>query len=128
MNTSTETNYTVTGLTFSTDYTFTVKSKDAGNLSKASTSETLTTKVLSPTQLCSRTKTTSSSVLNWTAPADSTDVVGYNVYNGDELEYATTSTETNYTVTGLTSSTDYTFYSEIDKAGNLSDASNVTKL
>jgi hypothetical protein len=28
------------------------------------------------------------------------DVVGYNVYNGDELEH--TSTETNYTVTGLT--------------------------
>jgi chitin-binding protein len=57
--------------------------------------------------------------------ADSTDVVGYNVYNGDELEYATTSTETNYTVTGLTSSTDYTFtVKSKDKAGNLSDASN----
>jgi hypothetical protein len=34
--------------------------------------------------------------LNWTVPTDVTDVVGYNVYNGDELEYATTSTETNY--------------------------------
>jgi hypothetical protein len=37
------------------------------------------------------------------------DVVGYNVYNGDELEHEITSTETNYTVTGLTFSTDYTF-------------------
>jgi hypothetical protein len=29
------------------------------------------------------------------------DVVGYNVYNGDELEHEII-TETNYTVTGLT--------------------------
>jgi hypothetical protein len=63
----------------------------------------------SSTALAATKTTSSSTVLNWTAPADSTDVVGYNVYNGDELEYATTSTETNYTVTGLTSSTDYTF-------------------
>jgi hypothetical protein len=55
--------------------------------------------------------------------ADSTDVVGYNVYNGDELEYAT-STETNYTVTGLTSSTDYTFTVKSKDKANLSDASN----
>jgi chitin-binding protein len=53
------------------------------------------------------------------------DVVGYNVYNGDELEYATTSTETNYKVTGLTSSTSYTFtVKSKNKAGNLSEASN----
>jgi hypothetical protein len=44
----TETNYTVTGLTFSTDYTFTVKSKIKQEIYQSSTSETLTTKVLSP--------------------------------------------------------------------------------
>jgi chitodextrinase len=43
---------TVTGLTSSTDYTFTVKSKDkAGNLSDASNDETITTKPSAPTNL-----------------------------------------------------------------------------
>jgi chitodextrinase len=42
---TTETTYTVTELTSSTDYTFIVKSKDeAGNLSAASDQETITTK------------------------------------------------------------------------------------
>jgi chitodextrinase len=45
VDTTTETTYTVTELTSSTDYTFIVKSKDeAGNLSAASDQETITTK------------------------------------------------------------------------------------
>jgi hypothetical protein len=73
---------------------------------KASTSETQP--VHPPTALAATT-TSSSTVLNWTAPADSTDVVGYNVYNGDELESMPLLVLKLTTVTGLTSSTDYTF-------------------
>jgi hypothetical protein len=66
-----------------------VKSKDkAGNLSEASTPETITTKPSAPTNLQASTTTSSSTVLTWTASVDEA-VTGYNVYNGDELEYAT---------------------------------------
>jgi hypothetical protein len=41
------------------------------------------------------------------------NVVGHNVYNGDELEYATTGTETTYTVDLLLAQT--TLYSEIKR-------------
>jgi hypothetical protein len=69
-----------------------------------------------PTELAAASSTTSSStVLDWTAPNDNAqDVVGYNVYNGDELEYATTGTETTYTVTGLLLA-QTTLYSEIKR-------------
>jgi hypothetical protein len=109
--TSTNFKQIVNNLTPSTEYTFIVKSKDnAGNLSEATTPVTATTDSLNaPTELAASSTTSSSTVLDWTAPNDNAqDVVGYNVYNGDELEYATTGTETTYTVTGLTSSTDYT--------------------
>jgi hypothetical protein len=46
---------------------------------------TVTTKRTAPTNLQASATTSSSTVLNWTAPTDVTDVVGYNVYNGDEL-------------------------------------------
>jgi hypothetical protein len=74
---------------------------------------TVTTKRTAPTNLEASATTSSSTVLNWTASQNVTDV-GYNVYNGDELEYATTSTETNYKVVDLLLAL-ATLYSEIKK-------------
>jgi hypothetical protein len=94
-----------------------VKSKDNMEIyPKRLPSNCTTDSLNAPTELAASSTTSSSTVLDWTAPNDNAqDVVGYNVYNGDELEYATTGTETTYTVTGLTSSTDYTLYSEIKR-------------
>jgi hypothetical protein len=54
-----------------------VKSKDkAGNLSEASTPETIRTKPSAPTNLQASTTTSSSTVLTWTASVDEA-VTGY---------------------------------------------------
>jgi hypothetical protein len=76
--------------------------------------------------------TSSSTVLNWTASEDPA-VTAYNVYkfstttqNGivNEPGYLGTTTSTTYPVTGLTSSTEYSFTVKQDEAGNLSEATN----
>ncbi|MFT5231919.1 MAG: bacillolysin, partial [Candidatus Azotimanducaceae bacterium] len=87
-----------------------------------------------PIDLQATETTSSSTVLSWTAPEDATDVAGYNVYQVlseqatgsiSESGYMGTTTATNYTVTELTSSTDYTFIVKAkDNAENLSKASN----
>jgi chitodextrinase len=52
------TSYTVTGLSSGTDYTFTVKSKDAsGNLSTASNAVTVTTGTVAATYCASKGET-----------------------------------------------------------------------
>lgn len=76
-----------------------------------------------PNTLAASGTTTTSTNLSWTASTDNVAVTGYNVYQGSTLIGSTTSTS--YSVTGLASSTAYTFSVKAkDAAGNLSVASN----
>jgi hypothetical protein len=59
-----ETTYTVTELTSSTDYTFTVNWIVDGDLSAATDAVTVTTKTSAPTNLQASATTSSSTVLN----------------------------------------------------------------
>ncbi|WP_082422457.1 endonuclease [Aquimarina longa] len=63
------------------------------------------------------TKTTT--VLSWSASTDNISVTGYNIYKNGA--FLSTSTSTNYTVTGLTGNTAYSFFVKAkDAAGNIS--------
>jgi chitodextrinase len=130
LTSTTATTFTVSGLTVSTTYVFTVKAKDAaGNVSVASNSvsvTTLTPDTTAPTapSLVASGTTASSTNLSWSGATDNIGVTGYNVYQGTTLLGSTT-TATSFTVTGLTPSTTYTFYVQAkDAAGNISVASN----
>lgn len=80
-----------------------------------------------PASLAASGTTSSATNLSWTASTDNVAVTGYNVYNGATL--ATTVTGTTATVSGLTSSTAYTFTVKAkDAAGNLSAASNAVSV
>jgi chitodextrinase len=106
--------FNVTGLTQSTQYTFSVKAKDAANNIASGSSVTSTTSaqpadVTPPanvTGLASSNLTATGVTLAWTASASS-DIKDYNIYNGATL--ITTVTGVTYNVTGLTASTSYTF-------------------
>lgn len=134
ITTVTGTTYTVTGLSPSTAYTFTVKAKDAAsNLSDASneaivtTLATDTTPPSAPTALTASGTTATSTNLSWTASTDNVAVTGYNVYNGATL--VNTVTGTSYNVTGLSPSTAYTFTVKAkDAKDNLSAASNAVNI
>ncbi len=130
----TSTSFTDTGLTASTQYSYTVKAVDAaGNVSAASASVNATTKASSDTTPPSVptnvtvTGTTSDSVsLSWTASTDDTGVTGYQVIRqeGDALQVVGTPTTTSFTDTGLTASMQYSYVVKaLDAAGNLSAAS-----
>jgi len=130
------TTFTVTGLTATTTYTFTVKAKDAaGNASVASNAVTVTTLTPVPDTIApaapilSASGTTSTTTnLSWTGATDNIGVTGYNVYRGTTLLGSTT-IATTYAVTGLTASTAYTFYVQAkDAAGNVSVASNTVSV
>ncbi|WP_339919333.1 M4 family metallopeptidase [uncultured Flavobacterium sp.] len=125
--------YTVAGLSASTQYTFTVKAKDAaGNVSTSSNTVNVTTLTpapdatapTAPTGLTAASTTATSTNLTWTASTDNVAVTGYDVYQGSTLKATVTSTS--YAVTGLTASTAYTFSVKAkDAAGNVSASSNV---
>ncbi|MFL6114708.1 MAG: glycoside hydrolase family 6 protein [Catenulispora sp.] len=131
IGTSTTTTFTDTGLTASTQYTYTVKAFDAaGNSSAASTAVTATTSGETgdttppsmPTGLTASNITTSSITLSWTASTDNVGVTGYDVYRGTAL--AGSSATTSFTDTGLSASTQYTYTVKAhDAAGNASAAS-----
>ena len=130
----TGTSTTVTGLTASTAYTFTVKARDAaGNISAASAPLSVTTDAVAgdttapsaPTGVTSPTKTSSSVSLSWTASTDNVGVTGYEVFVNGSATAAATVTTTSATVSGLTASTTYAFTIKArDAAGNRSVASN----
>jgi chitinase len=112
----TGTSATVSGLTPSTAYSFTVKAKDSkGTASPASAALAVTTTnpaddtapPSAPPGLRSTAADATSVSLTWTASTDNTDVVSYDVYRGTSL--ATTVTTTSAVVTGLAPSTSYTF-------------------
>ncbi len=135
-STTTATTFAVTGLTASTVYSFTVKSKDAaGNVSVTSnavsvttlTPATDTTAPTAPTLSASGTTSTTTN-LSWTGATDNVAVRGYDVYRGTTLLGSTT-TATTFAVTGLTASTAYTFNVRAkDAAGNVSLNSNTVSV
>jgi chitinase len=129
----TGTTATVSGLTASTAYTFTVRAKDAaGNTSGASNALSVTTDGSGggdtqapsvPGSLRSTAKTSSSVALAWNASTDNVGVAGYDVYRGSTLELSVSGTTAN--VTSLAANTAYTFTVRAkDAAGNTSGASN----
>ena len=135
-STTTATTYAVSGLTASTTYSFTVKAKDAaGNVSVASNAVAVTTLApvpdttapTAPTLSASGTALTTTN-LSWSGATDNVGVTGYNIYQGTTLLGSTT-TATTFAVTGLTTSTTYTFYVQAkDAAGNISVASNTVSV
>lgn len=128
-------NYTATGLTANTAYSFQVKAVDAvGNLSAGSNTVNVTTsQVVNDTQAPTApgnlhvmgTPTSSSVTLMWSPSTDNVGVTGYKIYRGTTLAGTVSGTTTEYTVSGLSASTSYTFtVRAIDAAGNESAASN----
>jgi chitodextrinase len=132
-STTIATTFTVTSLTPSTTYTFTVKAKDAaGNLSVNSNAVSVTTVApdvippTAPTLSASGTNSTST-ILSWSGATDNVGVTGYDVYRGAIL-IGSTSLAT-FTATGLTPLTSYSFTVRAkDAAGNVSVPSNTVTI
>ncbi len=135
LGSTTATSTSVTGLSASTTYSFTVKAKDAaGNVSSASNAVSVTTlasvsDTTPPTApFLSVAGTTSSATnLSWSGATDNVGVTGYNVYQNSALVGSTVSTS--YAVSGLAASSTYSFFIKAkDAAGNLSVASNAVSV
>ena len=131
IGTSATNSYSDTGLTASTQYTYTVSAYDAaGNNSSQSTSASATTQASSsdttppstPTNLSATAISSSAINLSWTASTDNVGVTGYKIYRGG-VQIGTSATNS-YSDTGLTASTQYTYtVSAYDAAGNNSSQS-----
>jgi trimeric autotransporter adhesin len=135
IQTVTGTTASVTGLTASTAYTFSVRAKDAaGNVSPSSNVVNVTTLAppdtqspTAPSNLVASNITQTSVNLSWTASTDNVGVTGYDVYQGSSV--IQTVTGTTASVTGLTANTAYTFSVKArDAAGNISPSSNVVNV
>ncbi|XLS29390.1 M4 family metallopeptidase [Flavobacteriaceae bacterium M23B6Z8] len=124
----------ITGLTAATNYTFSVKAKDAaGNESASSNEVSVTTDTGStadteaptaPTGLAASNVTQTTLDLSWNAASDNVGVTEYDVYQGSSLIGTTSGTSTG--ITGLTASTTYSFSVRAkDAAANVSPSSNV---
>ncbi|SEL16229.1 chitinase [Stigmatella aurantiaca] len=115
------TSFTVSNLTASTAYSFSIKAKDAaGNVSAASNTLSVTTNASGPAcaalpsvpgGLASPSKSSSSVSLTWNAasPGTNCSIAGYDIYNGSTRVAQTSGTGTSYTVSGLNANTAYTF-------------------
>ena len=105
--------YTVTGLTNGTAYTFTVAAINTvgtGAASASSASVTPLTTVADPPTIGTATAANTSATLTWTAPLNNGGfaITGY-VITPSTGSPITVGNVTNYTVTGLTNGTAYTF-------------------
>jgi uncharacterized repeat protein (TIGR02543 family) len=125
-----DTSLSLIGFKSGTQYTFTVKARDAaGNTSVASNQTTVilgqqidSTPPTAPSNLRSTNATSASVSLAWNASSDDTGVVIYHVYSNGLV--VTNPTSTSATVTGLSPSTSYTFtVTAQDATGNVSNAS-----
>ncbi|WP_422657700.1 lytic polysaccharide monooxygenase [Paenibacillus sp. EC2-1] len=82
-----------------------------------------------PTGLAAAATTSTSTSLSWNASSDNVGVTGYKIYNGSSLVTTVSASTLNYTVTGLTANTAYTFtVKATDAAGNESAASNAVSV
>jgi chitinase len=133
VTTVTGTTATVSGLTASTAYSFTVRAKDAaGNESGDSNAVSVSTKPntggdtqkpTAPTNLKVTATGQNSVSLSWSLSTDNVGVTQYRVFvNGVDTDW---STDGVHVQNGLQPNTTYSFYVKAkDDAGNLSDASN----
>jgi glucose/arabinose dehydrogenase/chitodextrinase len=129
----TVTNYTVTGLTPATAYSFYAVARDAaGNVSENSSTVNPTTQSpdteapSAPTDLVASSISYNSFDLSWTASTDNIGVTGYNVFVNGNMVNGSLVTGTTYTVTGLTELTIYTAYVvALDQAGNNTAGSSI---
>ncbi|AUC83996.1 hypothetical protein CW731_01225 [Polaribacter sp. ALD11] len=108
---TTNTNYTISGLSANTSYAVTVLAKDiANNKSAKSTAVNGSTTIDSeaptvPTNVIITNQTGTSFKANWTASTDNAAVVGYDIFV--DGTYKTSTVNTSYTINGLTVSTTY---------------------
>ena len=130
---STTSPYTVTGLSASTSYVFTVKAKDASNnisvSSNAVTVTTLAPDTEAPTtpSLSASGTTNVSTTLTFTGATDNIGVTAYEIYKDGALIANVNNSP--YTVTGLSASTTYIFTVKAkDDAGNVSPLSNAVSV
>ena len=112
--TSTTTSYTASGLSAGTNFSFTVKARDAdGNFSIDSNSVSVTTLSSDTTPpsapvLSNSLTAITSTFLSWTGATDNVAVASYDIYRNEVFLINTAATT--YLVTGLTTATPYTFY------------------
>jgi endonuclease I/chitodextrinase len=86
-----------------------------------------TTAPTAPTNMAATSITETSLILNWTVATDNIAVTAYDVYKGTTK--IATVTNTNYTVTNLTASTNYSFYVKAkDAANNVSNSSTIVNV
>ncbi|MFS0985622.1 fibronectin type III domain-containing protein [Enterococcus durans] len=123
--------FTDTGLTEDTEYTYEVRAFDAaGNQSEASNEVFVRTSVpvddeapTMPLNLKVENVTTDAVNLSWEASTDNIGVAGYRVYRDKQLVQEVQGEQ--FTDTGLTEDTEYTYeVRTFDAAGNQSEASN----
>ena len=115
------TSYTVSGLKAATQYTFTIKAKDAAmNWSEPGLSVTETTRQeeqqdnsapywLDGSSITVSEVSQTGMTLTWPAAQDDVVVAGYAIYNGDIQVGVVLGNVTSYMVSGLNAATQYTF-------------------
>ena len=133
VGTSTSTSYTDSGLTASTQYSYSVDAFDAaGDTSAKSATLTVSTAAApcngdcvppsAPAGLIASAETASTIGFSWTASTDNTGVTGYKVLR--DGTQAGTTTATSFTDTGLTAAGQHSYTVQaVDAAGNVSAAS-----
>ncbi|MYX17490.1 hydrolase [Streptomyces sp. SID8374] len=129
---ATKTMIDVDGLTASTDYTFTVRSKDtAGNLSAPSKAVPVTTQATPPkddtpptvpTKLTGTADGSRGATLTWGAAKDDVGVTSYDIYQEDSRIHSVPASETTAKLTGLRPGTVYTFTVRARDASDKSSA------
>ncbi|MCX5400662.1 fibronectin type III domain-containing protein [Streptomyces sp. NBC_00102] len=122
----------VDGLTASTDYTFTVRARDAaGNLSAAGPGVSVTTQPTPPDDREAPTEPgglratavgTDSATLSWKPATDDVGVSSYDVYQEDSRIHSVSGTVTSARLTGLRPGTVYTFTVRARDASDKSSA------
>jgi beta-xylosidase/chitodextrinase len=126
---------TVSGLSPSTPYVFTVTALDAaGNVSQASAALSVTTQAVvdttppsAPTGLTASNVATTSVTLSWSASTDNVAVTGYTLYNGASIAASTSGLSAS--VSGLSPGTTYGFTVVAkDAAGNTSASSSTVSV
>ncbi|MBH5317873.1 lytic polysaccharide monooxygenase [Paenibacillus sp. GSMTC-2017] len=82
-----------------------------------------------PTSLSASNVGSTTATLAWSAATDNNAVASYKIYNGTTLLATVPASPTNRALTGLTSSTSYSFrVTAVDAAGNESAASNIVNV